>query len=98
MATTTDDAVEGLADQFKGGGIGGGGGKKGPKAGGEGVSHRRESNISRALSRLLRHQAPQAGISLDKEGYAPLEKVVSFPPSFSLGIMNRYMCCCTRSL
>lgn len=52
----------------KGGGKEGGGGGGGPK---------REKDISRALSRLLRHQAVNAGIHLDKEGYAPLDKVVS---------------------
>lgn len=90
MASTTDDAVEGLADQFEeaiqGRGSGGGGKKGGkqsksagsaPKSGGGGDSKQRESQVSRALSRLLRHQALNAGIVLDKEGYAPLDKVVS---------------------
>lgn len=59
---------------------GGGGGK--PGDGGK----QREKQISMALSRLLRHQALNAGIKLDKEGYAPLDRVVSvvcscpFPP------------------
>lgn len=61
---------------------GGGGGKRGGgKSGGAGraaAAADREKQISRALSRLLRHQALNAGIVLDKEGYAPLEKVVSF--------------------
>lgn len=50
------------------------GGKEG---GGGGGGQKREKDISRALSRLLRHQAVNAGIHLDKEGYAPLDKVVS---------------------
>lgn len=50
---------------------GGGGGK--PGDGGK----QREKQISMALSRLLRHQALNAGIKLDKEGYAPLDRVVS---------------------
>lgn len=57
-------------------GGGGGGGGRGP-AGAETV-------VSRALSRLLRHQAEKAGIKLDAEGYAPLDVVVRFiqlPPS-----------------
>jgi 2'-phosphotransferase len=33
--------------------------------------------LSKALSLLLRHQAASAGIKLDGEGYAPLDKVVS---------------------
>lgn len=58
--------------RFRRGGRGGGGGGKG-----------REVDLSRALSRLLRHQAANAGVDLDKEGYAPLESVVSlmFPSS-----------------
>lgn len=77
-----------LADQFEdkasvraaagknGGGRkagGGGGGKGKPGDGGK----QREKQISMALSRLLRHQALNAGIKLDKEGYAPLDRVVS---------------------
>lgn len=59
------------------------GGKGGRKAGGAGagkpgdVGKQREKQISMALSRLLRHQALNAGIKLDKEGYAPLDRVVS---------------------
>lgn len=52
---------------------GGGGGKGKPGDGGK----QREKQISMALSRLLRHQALNAGIKLDKEGYAPLDRVVS---------------------
>lgn len=92
MASTVDAAEE-LADQQferqqqqQGRG---GGGKKGGKqtksAGGAAPGSgsaadggkKREKQISMALSRLLRHQALNAGIVLDKEGYAPLEKVVS---------------------
>lgn len=51
----------------------GGGGKGKPGDGGK----QREKQISMALSRLLRHQALNAGIKLDKEGYAPLDRVVS---------------------
>jgi RNA:NAD 2'-phosphotransferase (TPT1/KptA family) len=36
--------------------------------------------ISKALSRLLRHQALDAGIPLDSAGYAKLDKVVSKMP------------------
>lgn len=60
----------GKAGGRKAGG-GGGGGK--PGDGGK----QREKQISMALSRLLRHQALNAGIKLDKEGYAPLDRVVS---------------------
>lgn len=54
------------------GGRSGGGGGGGSSRGGRGVQ------LSKALSRLLRHQAGSAGIDLDKEGYAPLDKVVSY--------------------
>lgn len=52
---------------------------KGSKGAGgaAGSVQKREKDISRALSRLLRHQATKAGIQLDREGYAPLDKVVS---------------------
>lgn len=67
------------------------GGKPGGR-GGENVggSQKREKDISRALSRLLRHQALNAGIKLDKEGYAPLDKVVS-EPSLLLSAGGCYM-------
>ncbi|KAF5134372.1 tRNA 2'-phosphotransferase 1 [Metarhizium anisopliae] len=35
----------------------------------------REVQLSKALSRLLRHQAENAGIKLDEEGFAPLDRV-----------------------
>lgn len=63
-------SVGGKTGGRKAGG-GGGGGK--PGDGGK----QREKQISMALSRLLRHQALNAGIKLDKEGYAPLDRVVS---------------------
>lgn len=54
------------------------GGKKGGRGGGRGLGGggSRSSDVSRALSRLLRHQAENAGIKLDSEGYASLDKVV----------------------
>lgn len=52
---------------------GGRGGKKGGGGGGQG----HDVQVSRALSRLLRHQAMNAGIQLDGEGFAPLDRVVS---------------------
>ncbi|KUI59568.1 tRNA 2'-phosphotransferase 1 [Cytospora mali] len=62
------------------GGPGGGGGK--PADGGK----QREKQVSMALSRLLRHQALNAGITLDKEGYAPLNRVLQWGPLRSLGV------------
>lgn len=59
---------EKLADgkKHRGGGRGGRGGQS------------REVLVSKALSRLLRHQAGNAGIQLDAEGFAVLDEVVSF--------------------
>lgn len=54
-------------------GRGGRGRGKGRGGGGQG----REVQVSKALSKLLRHQAGNAGIQLDDEGYAPLNSVVS---------------------
>jgi len=48
-----------------GSGPGGGGGKG------------KEVQVSKALSRLLRHQTQIAKITLDEKGYAELDKVVS---------------------
>lgn len=45
------------------------------RGGGGGMS--REIQVSKALSRLLRHQAGNAGIKLDEAGFAELDKVVS---------------------
>lgn len=71
-----EDKVQGKhskprGDKGRGRGGGGGGG------GGQG----REVQVSKALSRLLRHQAANAGIQLDDEGFARLDAVVSKPKS-----------------
>lgn len=74
-------AAEDRVEQFEGQAPPGKGrGGKAPKGAGAALpssAAKREKDLSRALSRLLRHQALNAGIPLDKEGYAPLEKVVS---------------------
>ncbi|KAK1781813.1 phosphotransferase 1 [Copromyces sp. CBS 386.78] len=57
---------------------GGRGGHGGHRKGG------RDVDLSRALSKLLRHQASSAGITLDAEGYAPLDKVLAWGPIKSL--------------
>jgi len=41
----------------------------------------REVAVSKALSKLLRHAAEDAGLKLDAEGFANLESVVSTPLS-----------------
>ena len=83
------DKLEGVdlrQGKGKGKGRGGGGGARRDRrgGGGGGGSGSRQVTLSRALSRLLRHQAQNAGIQLDKEGFAPLDRVVSFHfPSLS---------------
>jgi 2'-phosphotransferase len=57
---------------------GGGGGSRGHKAGGNGGGEmNREIAISKALSKLLRHAAVDAGLRLDQEGFARVDQVVS---------------------
>lgn len=76
MAEMADE----IADRLEGSSIGGRGrgGRGGRGRGGRGGAKGRDVDLSRALSKLLRHQAGNAGIQLDSEGYAPLELVVSF--------------------
>lgn len=69
MAERTEErSWAGRGGRHRGGGRRGGGG-------GGGLS--RQVQISKALSTLLRHQAQNAGIQLDAEGFAPLDRVVS---------------------
>lgn len=82
QATHHQDRADRASHSNRGGGRGG----RGPKSGGHG-GHRkggRDVDLSRALSRLLRHQAASAGITLDAEGYAPLDKVLAWGPIRSL--------------
>ncbi|KOS17119.1 tRNA 2'-phosphotransferase 1 [Escovopsis weberi] len=44
----------------------------------------RQVLVSKALSKLLRHRAAEAGIPLDAEGFAPLDKVLAYGPIKSL--------------
>lgn len=78
-----EDKVRDRSDRSQGR-RGGRGGKGGGRGGGGGGAQGRDVQVSRALSRLLRHQAANAGIKLDGEGFAPLDQVVS-------------LCCCCRS-
>jgi 2'-phosphotransferase len=52
-------------------------GQRGKGRGGGTGGPDREVLISKALSSLLRHRASDAGIELDPEGFAPLDRVVS---------------------
>ncbi|KAF5019363.1 hypothetical protein F66182_8631 [Fusarium sp. NRRL 66182] len=73
-----EERVQNKAPRPKGdGGRGGGGGR-----GGQG----REVQVSKALSKLLRHQAANAGIQLDDEGFAPLDSVLAWGPLRSLKV------------
>ncbi|KAI5465743.1 KptA family-domain-containing protein [Mariannaea sp. PMI_226] len=67
------------------GGRGGGRGRGGRGRGGGG-GQSRDVQISKALSRLLRHQAENANIQLDGEGYAPLDRVLTWGPLKSLNV------------
>ncbi|KAK4221622.1 putative trna 2-phosphotransferase, partial [Podospora fimiseda] len=91
---TMDARAEEIADQFESVALGGGGGsraarggKKGGRGGGRsggGGGGGREVQLSKALSKLLRHQAGSAGIELDERGFAPLDKVLQWGPIRSL--------------
>ncbi|KAI1866971.1 hypothetical protein JX265_007547 [Neoarthrinium moseri] len=75
----TAERLESLA--LKGKGRGGGGGAAGKRGGGGGRGggeQNREMIISKALSKLLRHQAADAGVELDAEGFAGLDKVLQW--------------------
>lgn len=52
-------------------------GKRGGRRGGGGRPMDRNTQVSKALSKLLRHQADSAGVKLDEGGWAELDKVVS---------------------
>ncbi|CAI0648807.1 unnamed protein product, partial [Colletotrichum noveboracense] len=63
------------------------GGRKGGRGGGGGGQNR-EVLVSKALSKLLRHQAENAGIKLEEGGWAPLDKVVKIQGDADAGCMK----------
>jgi hypothetical protein len=67
------------------GGRGGGGGGGGGRGGGE---MNREVAVSKALSKLLRHAAEDAGLTLDGEGFARLDQVVRLPTFVLLPLLR----------
>ncbi|KAI1281361.1 KptA family-domain-containing protein, partial [Xylaria sp. FL0933] len=81
MSEDFQDVADRFEDRVGGGGRGrnrrGGGGGGGRGGGGGGPN--RQVQISKALSTLLRHQAQNAGIQLDAEGFAPLDQVMQWP-------------------
>ncbi|KAK9779586.1 putative KptA family-domain-containing protein [Seiridium cardinale] len=72
----TQDRMESLALKGKTGGGGRRGGRGGGGAGGD--QKTRDFHISKALSMLLRHKAEEAGVELDGEGFARLDKVLQW--------------------
>ncbi|KAJ3578493.1 hypothetical protein NPX13_g2075 [Xylaria arbuscula] len=81
MSEGFQDTADRMEDLALSGGAGRGGknrrgGRRGGGGGGAGQS--RQVLISKALSTLLRHQAQNAGIKLDAEGFAPLDKVTLY--------------------
>lgn len=56
---------------------GDGGGSRGGKGRGGGGGQSRDVQVSKALSKLLRHDAVKAGLELDDEGFAGVGEVVS---------------------
>jgi 2'-phosphotransferase len=82
IAESFEETVNIRHDKGKGRAGGRGGGRGSGRGGGGGAS--RDVLLSKALSKLLRHQAVSAGIQLDREGYAPLDRVVSLTIFFSI--------------
>ncbi|TVY92229.1 tRNA 2'-phosphotransferase [Lachnellula willkommii] len=89
------DLPEELAfeEKFHGGGNQGGGGRgrgkggRGGKSGGGGGNpQNKKMQISKALSKLLRHAAADAGLKLDSEGYGRLDQVMKWPRLASLKV------------
>jgi hypothetical protein len=81
MAEELDLTDRGAKRPTRGGrkaGAGGGSGGRGNRAGGSGGGEmNREVAVSKALSKLLRHAAVDAGLKLDPEGFARVDQVVS---------------------
>lgn len=85
MAEEEDLSVQYLALEDRGAdrraGKSAGGNSRGSRRGGKGGGRGGESRevaISKALSKLLRHAAAEAGLALDGEGFGRLDEVVSF--------------------
>jgi 2'-phosphotransferase len=74
------DAINDLSLRAKGQ-RDGRGKERGGKLGGGGGRQSREVMISKALSKLLRHDAEKEGVVLDREGFARLDQVVSLNSS-----------------
>ncbi|KAI0887267.1 uncharacterized protein GGS22DRAFT_106838 [Annulohypoxylon maeteangense] len=77
----TAERMEGLALRGKGRG---GRDRRGGREGGAGRPQDRGVAISKALSLLLRHRAVDAGVQIDAEGFASLDRVMQWPRLKSL--------------
>ncbi|OLN93896.1 tRNA 2'-phosphotransferase 1 [Colletotrichum chlorophyti] len=87
MADHPEEIAAAVEDKTqRAGGRKGGKGGRGGGGGGGGGGQGREVLVSKALSKLLRHQAENAGIRLDDGGYAPLDKVLAYGPIRSLKV------------
>ncbi|KAL3425982.1 tRNA 2-phosphotransferase 1 [Phlyctema vagabunda] len=88
MAAQAADIEERLESGSGSGPRGGGrGGKRGGKRGGGAPgTENREVAVSKALSKLLRHAAGDAGLTLDTEGFARVDQVMQWPRLKSLKI------------
>ncbi|PNH38107.1 hypothetical protein VD0004_g8706 [Verticillium dahliae] len=69
-----------------GAGRGGRGGRRGGGGRGGGRPQDRNMLVSKALSRLLRHQAENAGVKLDEGGWAKVDEVLAYGPIRSLKV------------
>ncbi|KAL2076221.1 hypothetical protein VTL71DRAFT_1164 [Oculimacula yallundae] len=86
MDSFADKAEELDVSLDRGGRPGGRGGRGGKRGGGGGRGEGREVMVSKALSKLLRHAAVEAGLKLDAEGFASVEQVMKWPRLKSLQI------------
>jgi 2'-phosphotransferase len=76
FAERTEDIYLSGRGGKRGGGRGKGQGRGGARGKAGGRAENREVQVSKALSKLLRHQAQNAGLGLDTEGFARLDQVV----------------------
>jgi hypothetical protein len=77
---SNDLSLSGRGERSVRGGGRGRGGRGG--GGGGGRVEKREVQISKALSKLLRHDAEKEGLALDAEGFARVDQVVGSLFSF----------------
>lgn len=80
---------ENQTSERRGGDRGGGRGRgRGGRGGGGGGGLSREVQISKGLSKLLRHAAGDAGLKLDAEGFARVDRVVNITLFYVLNLQS----------